>query len=351
MTDDLDYDPCAVKAQCPECRTPFKSPRPQNAGTTKGVTAVCPACRHALDMDRYVIEYGVLRLKSDVADPVDYKELIFDDIHPGKKDAAYVARRNWLFALTRKHRLEGLPPPIIDFTDEENRIWKTVYPELDELHRQHACRLYREGKQQLGMPADRVPQLQDVSATLTKATNMHLVPAEGPIDYRIFYRYIAKRGFPVTQFMRYGSNPRFTPEPDTIHDCLGHCPPLMNRDYAEMLVLIGRAATHPAAQPEHIISFKRFSWFSVEFGLIEEDRQVKVFGAGILSSIGEIPHSLKLAAETRDRVVHRPFITDEVINQDYDYSQMQLTFFIAPSLPFLRSELEKLVRRFNIPVL
>ena len=70
---------------------------------------------------------------------------------------------------------------------------------------------------------------------------MHLVPAEGALPYRTFYEYIAERGFPVTQFIRHGSHPEFTPEPDMIHDCLGHVPPLMNRDYAELLVLVGKA--------------------------------------------------------------------------------------------------------------
>ena len=82
----------------------------------------------------------------------------------------------------------------------------------------------------------------------------------------------------------------------------------------------------------------------LEFGLIEEAGQIKVFGAGILSSTGEIPFSLS------DKVKHRKFVTDEVIETDYDPSRMQDHLFIAPSLPFLRRELEGLVRRFGIPI-
>jgi phenylalanine-4-hydroxylase len=95
-----------------------------------------------------------------------------------------------------------------------------------------------------------------------------------------------------------------------------------------------------------VLALKRFSWFSIEFGLIEEAGDTKVFGAGILSSTGEIPYSLFSKDVTR-----RPFVTDVVIGTDYDPSQMQVNLFIAPSLPFLRAELEKLVRRFDIPVL
>ena len=122
---------------------------------------------------------------------------------------------------------------------------------------------------------------------------MHLVPAEGPIPYRTFYSYIAERGFPVTQFIRHGSKPEFTPEPDMIHDCLGHVPPLVNHDYAELLTLIGKAAVR-VKSGDHVLALKRLSWFSVEFGLIEEAGETKIFGAGILSSMGEIPFSLSI---------------------------------------------------------
>jgi phenylalanine-4-hydroxylase len=172
---------------------------------------------------------------------------------------------------------------------------------------------------------------------------MHLVPAEGPLPYRTFYSYIAERGFLVTQFIRHGSHPEFTPEPDMIHDCLGHVPPLMNADYAELLTLIGKA-TSTTTHPEQVLALKRFSWFSIEFGLIEEEGQTKVFGAGILSSTGEIPFSLSAD------VKHRPFVTDDVIATDYDPSKMQDLLFIIPSIAFLRREVENLVKRFEIPV-
>src|SRR5258708_37242409 len=130
-----------------------------------------------------------------------------------------------------------------------------------------------------------------------------------------------------------------------IHDCLGHVPSQMNQDYAELLTLIGKAVS-TTTRGDHVLALKRFSWFSIEFGLIEEGSDVKVFGAGILSSTGEIPYSLFSAEVTR-----RPFVTDVVISTDYDPSRMQDNLFIAPSLPFLRRELEGLVRRFGIPVL
>jgi phenylalanine-4-hydroxylase len=290
-----------------------------------------------------LVEYGVPIDPQMMIEPPDAAELELESGHPGLGDAAYVERRRKLFALCRRHRLERLGPPLIDYTDEETRVWREVSPKLDELHQKHASRIYLQAKRALGISQTTIPQLRLLSEQLRRVTNMHLVPAEGPLPYRTFYRYIGERGFPVTQFIRHGSHPEFTPEPDMIHDCLGHVPPLMNADYAELLTLIGKA-TSTTQLPEQVLALKRFSWFSIEFGLMVEDGQTRVFGAGILSSTGEIPFSLSAD------VKRRPFVTDEVIATDYDPSRMQDLLFVIPSFAFLRREIEQLVRRFGIRV-
>jgi phenylalanine-4-hydroxylase len=292
-----------------------------------------------------LVEYGAPIDPELMVTPPDATELELEPGHPGLGDEEYIRRRKDLFALCRKHRLEGLGPPLIRYTPEETRIWREVSPKLDELHVRYASGIYLAAKRELAITRDEVPQLRHLSDRLRRETAMHLVPAEGALPYRTFYQYIGDRGFPVTQFIRHGSHPEFTPEPDMIHDCLGHVPPLMNRDYAELLVLIGKAVS-TTRRGEQVLALKRFSWFSIEFGLIEEAGETKVFGAGILSSTGEIPYSLLSPEVTR-----RPFVTDVVIETDYDPSRMQDKLFVAPSLPFLRRELEGLVRRFGIPVL
>lgn len=292
-----------------------------------------------------VVEYGVPIDPKSIIEPPDPDELILEPGHPGIADAAYVERRRSLFALCRRHRLENLGPPLVDYSPDETRIWKDVSLQLDTLHRQHACSIYLNAKEALSISTGVIPQLRHLSERLQAETKMHLVPAEGPLAYRTFYSYIARRGFPVTQFIRHGSHPEFTPEPDMIHDGLGHVPPLMNQDYAEVLTLIGKAA-YTSADPLQVLALKRFSWFSIEFGLIEEHGDVKVFGAGILSSTREIPFSLFSPEVTR-----RPFVTEEVVETDYDPSRMQDNLFVIPSFAWLRQEAEALVRRFGIPVI
>jgi phenylalanine-4-hydroxylase len=292
-----------------------------------------------------LVEYGQPIDAQTMVTPPDVTELELEPGHPGEGDEEYIRRRKELFALCRRHRLDRLGPPLIDYTPEETRIWREVSPKLDELHVKHACQIYLRAKRELAITQTEIPQLRHLGERLRRETNMHLVPAEGALPYRTFYEYIGDRGFPVTQFIRHGSHPEFTPEPDMIHDCLGHVPPLMNRDYAELLVLIGKAVA-TTTQGDQVLALKRFSWFSIEFGLLQEAGETKVFGAGILSSLGEIPYSVLSPEVTR-----QPFVTDVVINTDYDPSRMQDRLFIAPSFPFLRRELEGLVRRFGIPVL
>lgn len=277
------------------------------------------------------------------ANPPDPDTLELEPVHPGINDAEYVARRHELFALCRRHRLDNLGPPLIDYTAEEQRIWREVSPKLDELHARYASRIYLDAKRDLGISATEVPQLRHLSEELQTRTGMRLVPAEGPIAYRIFYGYIADGGFPCTQFMRYGAQPEYTPEPDMVHDCLGHVPPLVNHDYAALLRTIGQAAVR-ARSGDHVLALKRLSWFSIEFGLIEEAGDTRIFGAGILSSTGEIPFSLSAHVE------RRPFVTDEVIETDYDWTKMQELLFVIPSFAALRNEVEGLVRRFGIPL-
>ena len=275
------------------------------------------------------------------ANPPDVAELELEPGHPGLGDEGYVARRRQLFALCREHRLQRKGPPAIDYTAEETRIWREAAPKLDELHQRYASQIYLQAKRELHIAETEIPQLRDVSRQLESLSGMHLVPAEGFIPYKRFYSYIAERGFPVTQFIRHGSHPEFTPEPDMIHDCLGHVPPLVNHDYAALLTMLGHAAVS-VATGDQVLALKRLSWFSVEFGLIEEAGETRIFGAGILSSLGEIPFSLSKDVE------RRPFVTDQVIDQDYDASQMQNLLFVIPSFAFLRHEVERLVQRFGV---
>ena len=159
---------------------------------------------------------------------------------------------------------------------------------------------------------------------------MHLVPAEGPIAYRIFYTYIADGGFPCTQFMRHGSQPEFTPEPDMMHDCLGHVPPLLNHDYAALL-------THdrPGGGRRHVGRPRA----GAEAPQLVLDRVRPDRGGGRDAGVRRrhpVVDRARFRSRCRANVERRPFVTDEVIETDYDWSKMQDLLFVIPSFAFLR---------------
>src|SRR6516162_5079914 len=93
-----------------------------------------------------LIEYGAPIDPESMVTPPDATELVLDPGHPGESDQGYIERRKDLFALCRKHRLEKLGPPLIDYKAEETRIWREVSPKLDELHQQYACTIYLNAK-------------------------------------------------------------------------------------------------------------------------------------------------------------------------------------------------------------
>jgi hypothetical protein len=207
------------------------------------------------------------------ANPPDVTELELEPGHPGLGDEAYIQRRRELFALCREHRLKRLGPPLIAYTHEEQRIWREVSPRLDALHVQHASSIYLQAKRDLGISENEIPQLRHLSARIEQMSGMHLVPAEGPIPYRTFYSYIAERGFPVTQFIRHGSKPEFTPEPDMIHDCLGHVPPLVNPPDTVCVSVRSTVANPPATGMSH--------WSESSFGAPESTTTSKLAAAGV----------------------------------------------------------------------
>jgi phenylalanine-4-hydroxylase len=137
-----------------------------------------------------------------------------------------------------------------------------------------------------------------------------------------------------TQYIRHHSRPDYTPEPDIVHESIGHIPMFTNRDFADFSQFIGHGAR--VATDKQIEELGKLYWFTVEFGLIEEDDEVKAYGAGLLSSYGELEHAFS------DEVERRPFDLEEVINQDYTYSDMQPLLYVISSY----AELKEMTRRY-----
>ncbi|MFC4377295.1 phenylalanine 4-monooxygenase [Nocardia halotolerans] len=209
-----------------------------------------------------------------------------DAEHPGVRDEQYRARRNAIAALALDHT-PGAPAPRIDYTDAEQRVWRIAATELARKHQVYACREVREAAAQLALPPEHVPQLDEVSRRLAPLTGFRYVPAAGLVPLREFFGSFAERTFHSTQYLRHHSAPLYTPEPDAIHEIIGHANQLASPAFAALYETVG----HAVARLETEAALKFLAdvfWFSLEFGVVREEGEIRCYGAGLLSSYGEI---------------------------------------------------------------
>jgi phenylalanine-4-hydroxylase len=252
--------------------------------------------------------------------------------HPGASDPAYRERRNHIAAAAMAWQ-PGEPLPQIEYTEAEHEVWRIVCRELAPKHARYACRDFRDAAAALALPADRIPQLDEVTAGLEPLTGFRYHPAAGLVPLREFYGSLGDRVFHSTQYVRHGAMPLYTPEPDLIHEVIGHGNLLASPRFAEINRQAGLAAQR--VETDAALQFLAdVFWFTIEFGVMREDGEVRAYGAGILSSYGEIE-------EFRGADL-RPLDLLQMGTLEYDITKYQPVLFYADGM----GELEDVVGGF-----
>jgi phenylalanine-4-hydroxylase len=240
--------------------------------------------------------------------------------HPGWSDGVYRARRAEIAA--RAENAAGGPPPQIEYTAAEHGVWQAVSAALRPLHQHLAVEAYRMGAHALALPTDQVPQLAEVSARLTDLTGWRVEAVPGLVPTRRFYGALATRTFLSTQYVRHPSVPFYTPEPDIVHEIIGHANGLASPRLAALYEAAGRASLS-ATSDEALERFSRVFWFTLEFGVVEDEGALRTYGAGLLSSYGEIQ-------AFRDADL-RPFDPEDMATRSYDITRYQDVLYAAES--------------------
>ncbi|HUR84713.1 MAG TPA: phenylalanine 4-monooxygenase [Solirubrobacteraceae bacterium] len=254
------------------------------------------------------------------------------DGHPGAADPDYRRRRNEIAAAALAWR-PGEPAPVVEYHPAEQDVWRTVCRELAPLHSALAVDEYQDALARLALPVDRIPSLDEVSARLVGLSGWTYVPAAGLVDLRTFYAALADRTFHSTQYVRHPAMPLYTPEPDIIHEVLGHGHLLATPTFGALHRRAGAAAIRLRDEASLRV-LSRVFWFTLEFGVVVEHGELRAYGAGILSSFGEM-------GQFRDMEL-RPLALREMGTADYDITKYQPVLYRAESV----AEIEEVVGGF-----
>jgi phenylalanine-4-hydroxylase len=249
--------------------------------------------------------------------------------HPGFSDPAYRERRAHIARVGASYR-PGDPIPDVHYTAEEDAVWRNVSAELREKHRRLAAREIVAASERLGLPTERVPQLREVDERLAELTGFHIRPVPGLVPTREFYGALAERTFLATQYIRHHSVPFYTPEPDVLHEVVGHATMLADPVLADLYEVAGRASLR-CRTDEALERFSKLFWFTVEFGVLWQDDELKAWGAGLLSSYAEI--------EVFREADILPWDLERMERLDYDITRYQPVLFAATSFDHLVDEL------------
>lgn len=277
-------------------------------------------------------------------DTLDAGTGLINEKHPGFNDPEYRARRDELAQSAKNYR-HGERIPAVPYNDREVQTWGIVYERLKAQHAKFACKEFLASmdlmERNCGYAQNNIPQLADISDYLQQRTGFTLRPVQGLLSARDFLNALAFRVFFSTQYIRHHGNPFYTPEPDICHELIGHVPMFADADFADFSHEIGLASL--GASDAEIEMLATNYWFTVEFGLCREHGAVKAFGAGLLSSFGEIEWAcssqpseecrrnggLDVAVPVPEKVDYDPF---RAATQQYPITTYQPLYFVAESL-------------------
>jgi phenylalanine-4-hydroxylase len=219
-----------------------------------------------------------------------------------------------------------------EFTKEQNDVWRTLYQRQLPRVKEHACQEYLVGFERLDLPPDTIPSIEFLNNKITPASGWKTVRTSVRYTDAVpWYKEFAQRHFLVTDYMRERSEMDFTPEPDMFHDIFGHLPFMMLPEYAALEDMFAPAFLR--ANDEQRENIKRLAWFSTEFGLIQENGERKIFGAGLISSASELDRVI--AGETPIL----PFKIENVIENEKAIWNFNEVLFEFESIDACKAEL------------
>jgi phenylalanine-4-hydroxylase len=207
------------------------------------------------------------------------------------------------------------------YTAAEHALWRKLYDRQMRLVPQYACEEFLHALDRLEVSGG-IPRFAAISRKLRRATGWELVAVPGLIPDLAFFEHLANRRFPVTRWLRRPQEAEYVVEPDVFHDFFGHVPLLFDPVYADYMAAYG-AGGLKAAQLDSLKHLARLYWYTVEFGLLRTPEGMRVYGAGLLSSSGELLYAAESAEPRRVK-----FDLERLLRTEYRIDRFQDTYFV-----------------------
>jgi phenylalanine-4-hydroxylase len=211
-----------------------------------------------------------------------------------------------------------------NYTPQQHELYARLHARQLKLVEARACDEFLKALAHLAMGA-RIPRFEDVSERLSRATGWRIVAVPGLIPEDAFFRLLAQRRFPVTVWLRTPEEFDYIVEPDLFHDLFGHVPLLFDPVFADYMQAYGEGGLK-AQRRNALELLARLYWYTVEFGLIDTAHGLRVYGAGILSSPGELKRALPDPSPLRIG-----FDLRRVLRTRYEIDDFQKTYFVIDS--------------------
>jgi phenylalanine-4-hydroxylase len=213
------------------------------------------------------------------------------------------------------------------YTIDDQDVWQLLFGRQMAQLPGKASQAYLDGISATGFRADHIPDFErDLNPRLKQLTGWRVQAVDGLIPNRDFFELMANRNFPATTWLRHRDQLEYLPEPDMFHDTFGHVPMLSNQAFCDFLASLSRIALHHIDSEEAIAMISRLYWYTVEFGLIREGDHVRIYGGGILSSVGETTYSL--FSEVPKRI---PYDVETLLKTPYIIDHFQEQYFVIES--------------------
>lgn len=224
------------------------------------------------------------------------------------------------------------------YTEEQHAVWAELVGRMMPEIEQHAAREYLDGFQIIGLQKDKLPNLKEISSRLAPRTGWSSTPVSGFLPAPAFFEMLASRNFPTTTWLRSRESLEYTPEPDIFHDVFGHVPMHSHKVFADFLEHYGRVCAG-ISNAEILEKLGRLFWYTVEFGVIRQDGEVKAYGSGLISSHGECRNVMGGNCAIHD------FTLDEVLATRVKVNELHKLLFAVGSFDQVYEAMHEAERR------